>query len=305
LCQDPGAGFALNVLDCNDGNASIYPTHVELCDGLDNDCDGNNDDGLTFINYYVDQDNDGYGLTSSVQNLCSNPGAGFVTTGGDCNDVNNQFNPSITEVCDGLDNDCDGTNDNGLVFLNYYVDFDGDGQGAGAAVNACQSPGIGYVSNGTDCNDANNTVYLFAVELCDGLDNNCDGSIDNGLTFVNYFADADGDGYGIADETIQECGLMVGYAEVPGDCDDSNANVNPSETEICNTIDDDCDEEIDEFVTSTFYADTDSDGFGNPGVSTLACSAPAGYVSNNDDCDDAECSWWKMMMMRISSKRNT
>jgi hypothetical protein len=94
-----------------------------------------------------------------------NPGAGYVTQGGDCNDVNAAFNPSIAEICDGLDNNCDGTADNGLTFLNYYVDFDNDGQGAGAAVNACQSPGAGYVTNGNDCDDNNSSVYLFATEI--------------------------------------------------------------------------------------------------------------------------------------------
>lgn len=72
-----------------------------------------------------------------------------------------------------------------------------------------------------------------------------------------------------------------------GDCDDSNANVNAGATEVCNNSDDDCDGEIDEDVTIAFYQDADSDGYGSMTVTVMACEIPAGYVTNNTDCDDA------------------
>ena len=77
-----------------------------------------------------------------------------------------------------------------------------------------------------------------------------------------------------------------GYTENQGDCDDGNAAVNPGAAEICNLTDDNCDGQNDEGVTSTFYADTDGDGYGTVSSSTQACSPPSGYVADNTDCDD-------------------
>ena len=76
--------------------------------------------------WYVDADGDGYG-TGPAQSFCGNPGIGYATLGGDCNDGNAAINPGATEVCDGIDNDCDSQTDEGLTFLTYYPDLDGDG----------------------------------------------------------------------------------------------------------------------------------------------------------------------------------
>ncbi|MBK9639426.1 MAG: putative metal-binding motif-containing protein [Bacteroidetes bacterium] len=123
-------GYVANDLDCNDGNAAINPSANEVCDGIDNDCDGSTDEGLTFLTFYADADDDIYGDPSTGVSSC-NPIVGSVTNNGDCNDANAAINPSATEVCDGIDNDCDGSIDEGLTFLTYYVDADVDGYGAG------------------------------------------------------------------------------------------------------------------------------------------------------------------------------
>ena len=175
------------------------------------------------------------------------------------------MNPGATEVCNGIDDNCDGNIDEGVT-LTFYADVDGDGFGdAASSIQACSAP-AGYVADNSDCDDSNAAINPNAVEVCDGVDNNCDGTIDE-----NCGTDADGDGVTIED----------------GDCNDNDPNVFPGATEICNGIDDNCDGNIDEGVTLTFYVDLDDDGFGDPTNSVQNCNAPAGYVVNNTDCDDS------------------
>lgn len=101
------------------------------------------------------------------------------------------------------------------------------------------------------------------------------GSSFQSVRFVNC-ADGDGDGY----YAPVNCGTVL-------DCNDGNASIHPGATETCNSVDDNCSGSIDEGVTTTYYRDADGDGFGSPGTTTQACSRPAGYVTNNTDCDDA------------------
>ena len=77
-----------------------------------------------------------------------------------------------------------------------------------------------------------------------------------------------------------------GFTRVEGDCNDNNSSVNPNAQEICDGVDNNCDEQIDEGLKTTFYEDADGDGYGNPYVTTNACSQPSGYVANNTDCND-------------------
>ncbi len=106
------------------------------------------------------------------------------------------------------------------------------------------------------------------------------------LVATVFYADTDGDGFGNAAVSQNACAQPSGYVSNSTDCNDTNPNIKPTATETCNTVDDDCDGQIDEGVQTTFYADTDGDGFGNAAVSQNACSQPSGHVSNSTDCDD-------------------
>jgi len=280
-----GDGYTSN-LDCNDFNAAINPGMSETCNGIDDNCDGNIDEGV-LTTYYADTDGDSYGDASNSTMACSMPG-GYVTDNTDCNDADAAVNPGATEVCNGIDDNCDGNIDEG-VETTFYADADGDGYGdATSSVSACSVP-EGYVTDNTDCNDANAAVNPGATEVCNGIDDNCDGNIDEGLIFDTWYADADGDGYGDAAMSATTCdGAPEGYVADNTDCNDADAAVNPGATEVCNGIDDNCDGNIDEGVETTFYADADSDGYGDAGSTTSACSAPEGYVTDNTDCNDAD-----------------
>lgn len=197
--DNDGDGFTLNNGDCNDNDPNIFPGAAELCDGIDNDCDG--------IIPATEVDNDGDGFMA-----CD-----------DCNDNNAVIFPGAAEICDGLDNDCDG------ILPTNEMDTDGDG------FMACE-----------DCNDNNAAVFPGAVEICDGLDNDCDGLVPNDEL------DTDADGFSICD----------------GDCDDNDVTIFPGATELCDGIDNNCDGQIDENACTG--VDNDGDGF----------------TTTNGDCDD-------------------
>jgi subtilisin-like proprotein convertase family protein len=173
------------------------------------------------------------------------------------------------------------------------------GQGT---INGTLSPG-GIPFSGTapqitvNVSPSSTTTYTIAT-LSDNLCNADPGSLSGSATItvtpqVTYYQDADGDGYGNSSVTLTSCsGIPNGYSVVGGDCDDNNADTNPGADEWLNGIDDNCNGLVDELVVgTTFYQDSDGDGFGNAAVTVVAwLMAPPGYVSDNTDCDDSSAS---------------
>ncbi|MEE2752160.1 MAG: MopE-related protein [Myxococcota bacterium] len=199
----------------------------------------------------------------------------------------------IDEDGDGLDSetDCDDTNPEIGGAQTWYFDHDTDGFGDPLfAVIECEPP-AGYVAVGSDCNDLSASAYPGAEEYCDGIDNNCDGAVDEAtsLDVSTWYADADTDGTGDPNTTIQSCEQPSGYLDDASDCDDTNAGVHPSATETCDGLDNNCDGTVDEDSAAdaaTWYADSDADSYGDASSSTTACAQPSGYAGNDTDCDD-------------------
>ena len=200
LYDQDSDGYSICGADCNDDDPGVRPGAHEVCNDIDDDCNGTIDEGTECY------DDDGDGQTELE---------------GDCHDGD----PDIYEGApedpgNGIDDDCDGIVDSGAS------DLDGDG----------------YGESGGDCDEYDPTTYPGAPELPDGVDNDCDGVIDEGTELY----DDDGDG----------------LSESEGDCDDTSTYVSPAATEIADWLDNDCDGDVDE---GTAYADDDGDGFSELG----------------------------------------
>ncbi len=246
------------------------------------------------LTWYADTDGDGFGDPSTTDSACAAP-SGYVSDATDCDDTDSAVNPAATEVCDGVDNDCDSTidEDDASDALAWYADSDGDSFGdAGSTTPACTEPS-GYVGNATDCDDTDSAVNPAATEVCDGVDNDCDSTVDedDASDALTWYADSDGDSFGDAGSTTPACTEPSGYISDATDCDDSDSAVNPDAEELCDGVDNDCDSTIDEDDASdalTWYADDDGDSYGDPSSTTAACAEPSGYVSDGTDCDDTD-----------------
>ena len=258
--------------DCDDLEEAINPDAEEVCDGADNNCDGeiDEDSAIDAGTWYGDTDGDGFGDSADVVTSCEAP-KGYVEYDGDCDDDDTAFNPGATEddCADPSDYNCDGSVG--------YEDLDGDGYAA------CD-----------DCDDGDITINPDGTEVCDGADNNCDGVIDDdAIDQSTWYADADGDGFGDRFDSVEDCYEPSGYTDNPADCDDdpiTGPDVNPDEDEVCNGIDDNCDGVVDTDAIdqSTYYADSDEDGYGDAASTLEACEEPEGYTTDSDDCDDSD-----------------
>ncbi len=158
----------------------------------------------------------------------------------DCDDNNPGRFPGNPEICDGRDQDCDDAIDEGS-FLTGYVDEDGDGVGAGEGLELCEVTEQGFVFDGNDCDDGDPETYPGAAEACDGLDNDCDDKLDEGVNVHAFYEDADSDGYGNDAEQREGCGdAPEGYVRNNQDCDDTDGAINPGAEELCDGLDQDC-----------------------------------------------------------------
>jgi hypothetical protein len=190
-------------------------------------------------------------------------------------------------VCDGLDQDCDGVADDGLL-VDWYPDADADGFGAPVPpTRTCaQPPSTARVAG--DCDDAQASIHPGATEVCDGVDQDCDGAVDDGVLIV-WFPDNDADGYGQIVPPQATCTQPAGTARTSGDCDDAVAETHPGAAEVCDAVDQDCDGVADEGVAIPLWVDADGDGFGvtDDGV-VRGCAADVGLATAAGDCDDAD-----------------
>ncbi len=223
IIDQDGDGFGANA-DCDDGNAGVRPDGVEQpYDGLDNDCDPSTPDD--------DLDGDGYIFEQ------------------DCDDDDPASYPGGDEYCDGADNDCDGdVDENALDTLAWYADYDSDGYGDPENQTlACEAPPA-YVADDSDCNDDDPEIHPGADEPWDGVDNDCDGDIDEegGAPQFDWYHDGDGDGFGDPYDAVKDKEQPYGYVPNDEDCDDTDDLIYPDADERCNGLDDDCDVQVDE-----------------------------------------------------------
>ncbi|MFO0681963.1 MAG: putative metal-binding motif-containing protein [Sandaracinus sp.] len=241
-------------------------------------------DACAYGTWYADGDGDGFGRASAPVSGCMQP-PGTVIDATDCDDASAARHPGATEACNMVDDDCDGTTDEG-VRPTLYLDADGDGFGVTATTAFC-APQDHVVAQSGDCNDGNAAVHPGATEVCNTVDDDCNGTIDEGVTIV-FFRDADGDGYGSASmASAPLCMAPSGFVASSNDCDDVRATVHPGATEVCNTIDDNCNGTVDEGVQTTWYADCDHDGYAPLGAQTyLGCPGISPPVVGPLDCTD-------------------
>ena len=177
------------------------------------------------------------------------------------------------------------------LWVEAYQDADLDGFGApGTRSEVCDGE-EGWAPGALDCDDTNAATHPSAEEVCDGVDQNCDGIADNGPGMFVY-PDADRDGWGRTAEPQPGCLPGPGWASQPDDCADGDAAIHPGATEACNDLDDDCDGVVDEDAPPdrTWFEDRDGDGFGDDGSTQQACTPPPRQVGPARGCAAAQTS---------------
>ncbi len=292
VCDRPSADYVRDQTDCDDSRDSVFPGGEELCNDRDDNCDGLTDnDAADVVPWYEDSDADLYGNADARVFACDAPTAEYVSDAGDCDDTRDSVRPGAPELCNGRDDNCDGTIDEEAP--TWFLDSDGDGYGnADSSVVACEPPTSRYVSDATDCNDNAIAINPGADEVCNGLDDDCNTAVDDDASdVVAWYPDADGDDYGNENAQTMAC-----FAPTPthirtgDDCDDTRVSVNPDGEDVCNGLDDNCDDRVDENPLVWAF-DGDGDDYGNPAVTVVSCEPPnSRYISDQTDCDDSRAS---------------
>jgi hypothetical protein len=282
--------------DCDDADATVFPTGTERCGGGDENCDGTVDEASAADApaWYADSDGDGFGDAGAGTLACEAP-PGSVADATDCDDTDADVSPLGTEVCGGDDENCDGRRNEAEAAdaAVWYADTDGDGFGdATTSEIACEAP-PGAVADATDCDDTDAAVSPDGIERCGGGDEDCDGTVDepDAPDASTWYTDADRDGFGDAASVTVACVAPVDTVSDATDCDDTDPTVSPEATERCGGGDEDCDGAVDESGATpllTWYADTDGDGFGDATMPEIACTGPVGAVRDATDCDDRD-----------------
>ncbi len=164
------------------------------------------------------------------------------------------------------------------------------------ACGAVDADGDGWTVEEGDCDDGASLVHPQATEYCDGVDDDCDGLVDDdAIDAVTRYADADGDDFGDPATAVTTCDPGPDLPAQNGlDCDDDDAAVHPDADERCNGADDDCDEAVDEDAVDapTWYPDADGDDYGDPAGAVRACAAPPDHIADGTDCDDTDPASW-------------
>ena len=234
-------------------------------------------------------------LVACTNDKLDGDGDGFSELTNDCDDSNPNINPNAVEECDGVDNNCnDEIDEIGAIGGRiWYADLDGDNYGNEAiTIEACNQP-ENYAPNKWDCLEDNPAVNPAAEEICDGLDNDCDGVVDENtaVDVATWYPDRDGDGYGDPSQPLQSCVAPADYLADASDCNDEDPTVNPSAIELCFTeSDDNCngtDNDEDAYDCTLFYSDEDGDGYAGTGA--CLCKADEIYFSETaTDCNDQD-----------------
>jgi len=250
--------------DCDDANPDIHPGQAEVCDEVDDDCEP-----LTLGT--TDTDGDDH-----ISYVCCNPdGAGGDVCGDDCDDGRADVNPSASEVCDAVDNDCDTDTDEG-VLIAFYADADNDNYGVTTSVMmACTAP-TGHVAISGDCNDGEAAHNPGATETCNLVDDDCDSVVDDGLTCS------------CTGTMTQPCGLAVGACMMGtqtcsgGSWGLCTGGVTPV-GETCNNVDDDCNATTDDGAAASSCPT-------RPQTTRSCASGTCGYActTNYQTCDSSD-----------------
>jgi len=267
--DDDGDGFSENDGDCDDSDVSINPSADEDCDGVDNDCNEDTPDGSD--DPQIGQE------TTCGAGQCFSEGI-TVCNNGLIDDTCQPSQPN-PEVCDGLDNDCNSVNDNGLVFTNYYQDFDTDNFGNNdVSQNVCEQP-PGYITDNTDCNDADITINPIATEVCDGVDNDCDTFTDEGGVCEPECDNNDGDSVCDVDDN---CPLATNEDQFDSDLDGAG-----DACDICDGFDDGLDSDTDGVPNGCdiCIGSDDTDDADGDGVPDGCDNCPADLNADQTDSD--------------------